>query len=247
VLRFDKDAFTKAYALSFPGEKTTGLAAQGLIGLLDVIEQDFNVQDVRWAAYMLATTKHECANTWTPITERGNLSYFDKYNAGTPLGARLGNTQPGDGFRFRGRGYVQLTGRANYLSLGRRLNMATQLVDDPELVLRPDIAYKIMSFGMRNGSFTGRKLQQFIYDTVSDYLNARKIINGLDRAQTIQGYAAGLERALNSALESSAAPVAPAKPAVPAAAPGVEAVRPVPPVPPVQHLAIRRLQHQHVR
>jgi predicted chitinase len=56
----------------------------------------------------------ETARRFTPVTEFGQPSYFNKYDAGTPIGRRLGNMQPGDGFRFRGRGYVQITGRANY-------------------------------------------------------------------------------------------------------------------------------------
>ena len=53
----------------------------------------------------------------------------------------LGNTQPGDGPRFRGRGFIQLTGRANYDYFGKKIGM--DLVNNPDLALRPDIAARI--------------------------------------------------------------------------------------------------------
>ena len=151
---------------------------------------------------MLATVKHECADTWAPITEFGKVSYFDKYDADTPLGHRLGNTEDGDGYRFRGRGYVQITGRANYARLGELLGMGGQLVQNPDLALDPVIAYRIMSAGMRKGSFTGKKLSDYISPNSCDYLNARRIINGTDQAQKIAGYATAIEKVLRSSLIS---------------------------------------------
>jgi predicted chitinase len=149
---------------------------------------------------MLATVKHECADTWMPIVERGSLDYFRRYDADTPLGHRLGNTQDGDGMRFRGRGYVQITGRANYGHLGQLLGMGNALIENPDLALDPKIAYKIMSVGMRQGSFTGKKLGDYLNSTAHDYVNARRIINGTDRAEVIADYAAKLEAILKAAI-----------------------------------------------
>ncbi len=50
----------------------------------------------------------------------------------------LGNTQPGDGFRFKGRGLLQTTGRANYIATGKALSM--DLVNHPELLAEPEAA-----------------------------------------------------------------------------------------------------------
>ncbi len=51
----------------------------------------------------------------------------------------------------------------------------------PERAKEPQIAYNIMSYGMRKGSFTGKKLSDYIHGDVCDYKNARRIISKLDR------------------------------------------------------------------
>jgi putative chitinase len=166
------------------------------------METDATITDLRWAAYMLATVKHECANTWRPITERGNKAYFDKYETGTAIGKRLGNTQPGDGWKYRGRGYVQITGRANYAKLSKALDLPPDenLVDHPDNALIPAVAYGIMSYGMRNGTFTGKKLHDYIVGDACDYKNARRIINGTDQCELIAGYAEKLEDILRASI-----------------------------------------------
>lgn len=165
---------------------------------------DADLTNVQWAAYMLATVKHECANRWMPVTEFGSREYFNKYDAGTPIGKRLGNTQLGDGFKYRGRGYVQITGRANYARLTTELGLGPDedLVNDPEQALRPMISYRIMSAGMRKGLFTGKKLSDYINAQGCDYRNARRIINGVDQADRIAEYATTFEGIIRGAILS---------------------------------------------
>lgn len=138
-------------------------------------------------AYLLATVKWETARHFTPIHELGSLSYFDKYEPDTPIGHNLGNTETGDGFLFRGRGYVQITGRANYSHIGSLLGV--DLIANPDLALDPDVAYNIASGGMHHGWFTGRRLSQFVANDPPDFLNARRIINGIDHAADIAAIA----------------------------------------------------------
>jgi putative chitinase len=199
MFQFDDHKLLSAYVGAFPASALKPDQIAGAGRLMGFISADPDVLDVRWAAYMLATVKHECADTWTPINERGSSDYFRRYDADTPLGSRLGNTQDGDGFRFRGRGYVQLTGRANYIHLGQLLGMGDQLVLNPDLTLQPTVAYRIMSLGMRNGYFTGKKLSDFINQNSCDYINARRIINSIDQAQKIAGYATNIEHVLTLA------------------------------------------------
>jgi predicted chitinase len=151
---------------------------------------------------MLATVKHECADTFQPITERGPKSYFNKYEPGTPIGKNLGNKVKGDGYLFRGRGYVQITGRPNYQKMSNILGLTGEddLVMHPDHALNPDVAYRIMSYGMRHGTFTGKKLGDYINGTTCDYTNARRIINRLDQAAKIKGYAVNFESILKNSM-----------------------------------------------
>ena len=85
--------------------------------------------------------------------------------------------------------------------MGQNLNLGDQILIQPERALDPPISYDIMSFGMRNGSFTGVGLETYINGSQCDYVNARRIVNGVDRADLIAGYAKTLESLLR---ESSA-------------------------------------------
>ena len=202
MFQFDDHKLLTGYVSAFPKNSPRPDQAAAAGRLMGFISTDPEVTDIRWAAYMLATVKLECANTWAPIFERGSMSYFDKYDADTPLGHRLGNTVDGDGFLYRGRGYVQITGRANYARLMQALKLGPEadLVLDPEQTLRPAIAYRIMSVGMRKGLFTGKKLSDYIGPGGCDYRNARRIINGVDQAQRIAQYATTIEDILRGAL-----------------------------------------------
>lgn len=152
---------------------------------------------ISWAAYMLATAWHETARTLQPIHERGGNAYFtdryDPHGSHPNIAAALGNTQPGDGARYHGRGYVQLTGRANYARAEREL--ARPLLSQPDLALDPDVAAQVLRRGMGEGWFTGRRLANFLPST-GGFVQARRIINGLDRADDIAAYARSFQAAL---------------------------------------------------
>lgn len=143
------------------------------------------VTNRRQIAYVFATAEHESHFGRFMI----ELASGDAYEGRSDLG----NTQAGDGRRYKGRGYVQITGRVNYSHWSRRLGI--DLVGKPELASQPDIAAQILVGGMRDGSFTGLKLADFIGN---DFLSARKIINGLDRAQQIANIATAYAEAIHA-------------------------------------------------
>jgi putative chitinase len=142
-----------------------------------------------WTAYGLATAYHETAHTMLPVKENGGPKYFfrmyDPQGARPAVAKRLGNTKPGDGARYFGRGYVQLTGRANYEHAGAQLDLP--LEDEPDLALKPDVAAKIMVLGMSEGWFTKQSCQTYLPagEAAGDktcFCAARRIINGQDCA-----------------------------------------------------------------
>ncbi|MBZ9984917.1 carboxypeptidase [Mesorhizobium sp. BR-1-1-8] len=147
-------------------------------------------------AYLLATAWHETGHTMRPIHERGAVSYFYKYEPGTSIGRRLGNTNKGDGYLFRGRGFVQITGRRNYQFSSTKLG--ADFVGNPELVLDPNHAADIIVLGMKEGWFTGKKLADYVTLQQSLFIPARRIINGTDCASLIAGYAVGYDAALKA-------------------------------------------------
>jgi hypothetical protein len=125
-------------------------------------------------AYVLATSEHEAGcgkwmkELWGPTPVQ--RSYEGRTD--------LRNTLPGDGLRFRGRGYVQITGRRNYNQWAHRLGI--DIVADPDRVASdPSLAAKILVQGMRDGTFTGKKLLDFIRPGEEPaFFDARAIVNG---------------------------------------------------------------------
>ncbi|PWK75321.1 putative chitinase [Mucilaginibacter oryzae] len=146
------------------------------------------VTDNRQIAYMLATVYHECGRTMQPVRENGRGAghpYGQKLKMGGGPGHRVPYTTPDQ--IYYGRGYVQLTWYENYESMGKLLHI--DLLNNPDLALKDDIAAQIMVKGMTKGIFTGVNLDRYFNVERTDWVNARKIINGLDMAEKIAGNA----------------------------------------------------------
>lgn len=155
-----------------------------------------------WTAYALATAWHETAHTLQPIREFGGPAYlrrmYDVEGQRPDLARKMGNVNPGDGVRYCGRGYVQLTWRVNYRKAGEALGYP--LEGNPELAMRRDIAAQIMRRGMTEGWFTGRSFDDWLpKEGTADrpaFVSSRKIINGSDKADLIATYALQFQAAL---------------------------------------------------
>lgn len=120
--------------------------------LLKKIAQAANISGAYLLAF-LATCAHESA-MFTRLNEIGSDQYFfDRYdkNGKNPKKAKdLGNTQPGDGVLFHGRGFIMLTGRWNYTAASKDLFNDDRLVKNPDLVLRPDVAVRTSIWFWKN-------------------------------------------------------------------------------------------------
>jgi hypothetical protein len=198
-------AFFDKYGEQFEPLNDDGKAV--LTRLFSLIEKDKAMTDVRHVAYTLATIKWETANTFKPITELGSDEYFEqRYGPATAIGRSLGNTEPGDGARYKGRGFLQLTGKRYYQRVNEMLGLAgtdSDLVKYPEKALDPEIAYRVTGAIMSQGFATGKKLGDFINNQNTDYTNARKIVGGLDHAEDIATSARKFEQILRESVGKS--------------------------------------------
>ena len=138
-----------------------------------------------YVAYMLATSYHETAYTMQAIKEYGSYKYLSKYDTGR-LAKVLGNTPEadGDGVLYAGRGHVMITGLDNYKKFTKLLGI--DLVKNPDLALDPVVSAKILTIGSLRGVFTTKKLSNFIRTGKHlDFIRARAVINGTDKAESI--------------------------------------------------------------
>jgi len=174
----DAKRFINLYKKQFP----SAVSIQSLQGLVSSILTDPTITDIRWVSYMLATVRRECGGTWRPIKEWG-LGRRHIYGKEIDVLDPINNTTKKNA--YYGRGYVQLTWDYNYKKLGKELGLGDDLYINPDKVLKPDIAYKIMSVGMCKGLFAGASLAQYLSGKKTDYIGARRIINGSDHAVEI--------------------------------------------------------------
>lgn len=202
-MKFDRKRFFGDYRVRFGPIKQ--VQVDGLSFLLDQIERDAQFTMVRSVAYLLATVKGE-TGTYQPRREIRadaikNPKLFKLQERYWPTG-------------FFGRGYVQITWEKNYRLAGEKLAGLQVVVTEgaapitiqpntftrqPNHVMVPTISYLIASRGMREGWFTGKKLGDFIKEGLPpDYRNARRVINGIDRADEFAGFANKFELLLRA-------------------------------------------------
>lgn len=156
-------------------------------------------------AYILATVYLETAHTIQPIRERGG----EKYLRSKPY------------YPWVGEGLIQCTWETNHRKFG-----ATK----PGQLMEWPIALRALFDGMLKGMFTGKRLSDYIDPPHVDYVNARRIVNGTDKAQLIAGYAQSFETALREAGYLGQAPKP--KPTIPPVSKeNLEPAKPPAPVP----------------
>jgi predicted chitinase len=117
------------------------------------------------AVAAIATVRVECPK-FLPIHEYGSPSYFQRHYEGR---LDLGNTEPGDGERFAGRGLIQLTGRANYRRYGKRIGV--DLEADPDAALAPGNASEIFALFFKDHGCDAAA-------NAGDWAKVRRLVNG---------------------------------------------------------------------
>ena len=166
------------------------------------------ITDTRQLAYVFATAQHE-SQQFTSLSEKWNgddpLAYFRDV---VGYEGKYGNIPDSDDpFTYRGRGFVQLTFRANYQTMGDIFGV--DLINHPGLAADPVLAAKITAYGMRFGKFRGNhNLNEFINDTETDYYNAREIINNdvIKNGNLVAGYAKTFENLIEANLHKTFIP-----------------------------------------
>ncbi|WP_340109447.1 hypothetical protein [Pikeienuella sp. HZG-20] len=138
------------------------------------------------AAYVLATAYHE-TDRFRAMEEYGR-------GEGRPYGQDV-LLYSGRSVRFHGRGFVHLTWLGNYVWASAATGV--DLVSSPDRAKEPAISAKIIWEGMIQGAFTGKGLADYrTGDGKLDYVQARRVVNGTDKADLVAGYAEQFEAGL---------------------------------------------------
>ena len=168
-MRFDRKSVFDGLRADFG--KLDDVQVSVIAAMLDEFERR-KLPDMRWLSYMLATGWGE--SKWKPVSEIGR-GKGKKY--GKPVNGKV----------YYGRGCpTQLTWEYNYKKLGELLNLP--LLADPDMALLVPVGVAIGFEGMIRGVFTGKSLGHYFNETVDDPVNARRIINGTDKAKLFAGY-----------------------------------------------------------
>ena len=167
----------------------------GLTAILDHWENTSPDADDRHLAYMLGTAHHETGRTMQPVRETF-ASTDDKAIAILDAAFKAGKLpwvskpywpRDAQGKTWLGRGMVQITHVSNYQKLQTLTGI--DITTDPNQAMVLSTAIQVMFIGMNVGAFTGKKLSDFFAGPKELWRDARKIINGLERADLVASYA----------------------------------------------------------
>lgn len=186
-----------------------GQMSQGQVAGMEAVLARFAARgwsDPRWLAYMLATAHHETAasmqavrETLAPSNDEAVARLERAYRAGKLPTVKTPYWRPdAAGHSYYGRGLVQITHRENYARMSRVVGL--DLVAEPDLALRLDVAATILMVGMTEGLFSGARLSDYFSGMRADWRGARKIVNGRDWAAKIAAKAQIFDAAIRLAL-----------------------------------------------
>ena len=153
----------------FPYTRTANIARN--LPYITAALAAFELTDARMVATALGTIRAETEG-FTPIAELpSHFNTLPGQPAFNAYDGRLGNKQPGDGARFRGRGFVQLTGRDNYTRYGTLLDIP--LADNPDSACAPEVAACLLA------AFLDANRERLVKALdAGDLKAARRVVNG---------------------------------------------------------------------
>lgn len=194
-MSINRSFFVQAAKISLFDGSVTASQVLGLKLFLDYWEKWHKNKDDRWLAYILGTVHHETGRTFRPVRETfasSDSEAIKRLNKAFGSGKLSWVKNPywiidSDGKSWLGRGYCQLTHKSNYKRASELVGH--DLVANPSLAMDPDIAARIIFEGMIAGLFTGKNLSHYFAASKEDWRNARRIINGIERADLVGSYA----------------------------------------------------------
>lgn len=191
-MNLDKKIFFNEYKNTIdPDRKLSQQEVNAINVFIDFVNtplsDNWNMTIPQWS-YFFATVFHETAHTFLPVKEaywlseewrKKNLRYFP----------------------FYGRGYVQTTWQVNYQYYSKLLGV--DFIKNPDLMMNPKYSFISSLDGFVKGRFTGKKISDYVNDKKKDYIGARRVINGTDKANLIAGYAKTFEQILNKSKKTN--------------------------------------------
>lgn len=193
-MSFDERRFFRIVRQALFSGRLSAAQVAGMTAVIAGWRRLGDSDDPRRLAYALATAFHETGGRMQPVREtfapsdREVIARLDRaYAAGRLPQVRTPYWRPDeDGKSWFGRGLVQITHRRNYQRLAEATGI--DLIDDPGRALDLDVAVRILVVGMRDGLFSGTRLADVFTRETTDWIGARRIVNGRDRAALVAGY-----------------------------------------------------------
>jgi putative chitinase len=153
--------------------RLTASQVDGMTRILTYRTLNYPQMPVEQLAYLLATAYHETGRKMIPVREGGGERYLQskKY------------------YPWVGEGLVQVTWEQNARKFGAQ---------KPGDCMTWPVALRALFEGCLKGMFTGKRLSDYINDKQTDFINARRVVNGTDKATLIAGYAEAFLEALQA-------------------------------------------------
>jgi predicted chitinase len=199
-MSFNKKIFFNEVRKSLFNGKLSQSQVDNMTTLLNIWNDDYSENPLEYLAYCLGTAFHEVGSKMEPVregfkdTDQAAIQHVVRMYRRGRIKKNYARKNPKTGHSYFGRGIVQLTHAFNYRKATKKLGI--DFYNHPEKALEVGNSAHILFRGCIEGWFTGKKLGDYIKGKKKNYRQARRIVNGMDKASLISGYAQDFERAL---------------------------------------------------